>query len=67
MFKYRCAACGVSAYSSASYATVGVCPSCGSSLDDSATTRVPEPEPPSRKPLNGPLRPTEPEAPVRGG
>jgi hypothetical protein len=45
MFKYRCTACGVSAYSSASYATVGVCPSCGSHLGDDAFVTIPEPDP----------------------
>jgi hypothetical protein len=44
MFKYRCTACGVSAYSSASYATVGICPSCGSSLADDAFVSIPEPD-----------------------
>ena len=45
MFEYRCTACGVSAYSSASYATLGVCPSCESPLADDAFVTVPEPDP----------------------
>ena len=45
MFKYRCTACGVSAYSSASYATVGICPSCDSPLADDAFVSIPEPDP----------------------
>ena len=45
MFEYRCTECGVSAYSSASYATVGVCPSCGSPLADDAFVTIPEPDP----------------------
>jgi hypothetical protein len=45
MFKYRCTACGVSAYSSASYATVGICPSCDSPLAEDAFVSVPEPAP----------------------
>jgi hypothetical protein len=42
MFEYRCPSCGVTAYSSASYATVGICPSCESPL---AEATVPEPDP----------------------
>jgi len=49
MFKYRCDACGASAYSSASYANVGTCPSCGSSLQAEAVARVPEPDPASMR------------------
>ena len=49
MFKYRCDACGVSAYSSASYATVGTCPSCGSPLGDESVARVAEPDPASMR------------------
>jgi ribosomal protein L37AE/L43A len=45
MFKYQCPACDASAYSSASYATVGICPSCGSPLADGATETVAEPAP----------------------
>lgn len=45
VFEYRCTACGVSAYSSASYATVGICPSCGSPLADDAFATIPEPAP----------------------
>lgn len=45
MFEYRCPACGVTAYSSASYATVGICPSCESPLADDAFVTVPEPDP----------------------
>ena len=45
MFEYRCPACGVTAFSSASYATVGVCPSCESPLADDAFATVPEPDP----------------------
>ena len=43
MFQYRCPTCGVTAYSSASYATVGICPSCGSPLADTALETIPEP------------------------
>ena len=43
MFEYRCTACGDTAYSSASYATVGICPSCESPLDEGAFVTVPEP------------------------
>jgi len=67
MFKYECAACGDCSYSSASYATVGVCPSCGSPLEDGATATVPEPEPQAPRPALGPPRPTAPDAPVRRG
>jgi hypothetical protein len=49
MFKYRCDVCGVSAYSSASYATVGTCPSCGSGLLEEAVARAPEPDPASMR------------------
>jgi hypothetical protein len=42
MFEYRCTACGVTAYSSASYATAGVCPSCEAPLADNAFVTVPE-------------------------
>jgi predicted RNA-binding Zn-ribbon protein involved in translation (DUF1610 family) len=45
MFEYRCKSCGVQAYSSASYATAGRCPSCGQELEEDAYARVPEPEP----------------------
>ena len=45
MFEYCCSACGVRSYSSASYATVGICPSCGSPLADDAFATVPEPDP----------------------
>jgi hypothetical protein len=43
MFQYRCPTCGVTAYSSASYATVGICPSCESPLADAALETIPEP------------------------
>lgn len=49
MFKYRCAVCGVSAYSSASYSAVGACPSCGSPLAKDAIETVPEPDPVSMR------------------
>jgi len=45
MFKYRCPACGATAYSSASYSTLGECPSCGQSLREEESVRVPEPAP----------------------
>jgi hypothetical protein len=45
MFEYRCPSCGVAAYSSASYATVGICPSCESPLADDAFATVSEPDP----------------------
>lgn len=45
MFEYRCPSCGVTAYSSASYATVGICPSCESPLPDEAFVTVSEPDP----------------------
>jgi transcription initiation factor IIE alpha subunit len=44
MFEYHCASCEERAFSSASYSTVGVCPSCGSPLGDDDVTTVPEPE-----------------------
>jgi transcription initiation factor TFIIIB Brf1 subunit/transcription initiation factor TFIIB len=44
MFEYHCPSCGDQAFSSASYSTVGVCPSCGSSLGDDEVMTVPEPE-----------------------
>jgi hypothetical protein len=45
MFKYRCQACGAAAYSSASYSTLGQCPSCGQELREEESVRVPEPAP----------------------
>lgn len=45
MFKYECPGCGETAYSSASYSTVGVCPSCGASLAPGSVKTVPEPKP----------------------
>jgi predicted nucleic acid-binding Zn-ribbon protein len=56
MFKYHCPACGAEAYSSASYTTVGGCPSCGSPLAEDAIARVPEPDALPRSPPCG--RPT---------
>ncbi len=47
MFEYRCPSCGDRAFSSASYSSVGVCPSCGSPLGDDEVMTVPEPELPA--------------------